>query len=138
MLTRKRHKETFWHEGYSLCLDLDGGCMCMYLSRPLNCILKIDMFYFISVIVAQLLSHVDSLCLHGLQHTRLTCPSLSLSLLKLMSIESVMPSNHLAFCRPLLLLPLIFPSIRVISNESDLCIRWPEYWCFSFSISSSN
>ena len=63
---------------------------------------------------------------------------LSRSLLKLMSIESVMPSNHLILCRPLLLLPSIFPSIRVFSNESVLRIRWPKYWSFSFSISSYN
>ena len=62
----------------------------------------------------------------------------SWSLLKLMSIESVMPSNHLIFCHPLLLLPSIFPSIRVFSNKSALCIRWPKYWSFSFSISPSN
>ena len=59
-------------------------------------------------------------------------------LLKLMSIESVMPSNHLILCRPLLLLPSIFPSIRVFSSELGLCIRWPNYWNFSFSISPSN
>ena len=64
--------------------------------------------------------------------------TISQSLLKLMSIESVMPSNHLILCHPLLLLPSIIPSIRVFSNESVLCIRWPEYWSFSFSISSSN
>ena len=57
---------------------------------------------------------------------------------KPMSIESVMPSNHLILCCPLLLLPPIFPSIRVFSNESALCIRWPKYWSFSFSISPSN
>ena len=62
----------------------------------------------------------------------------SRSLLKLMSIESVMPSNHLIFCHPLLLLPSIFPSIRVFSNESALHIRWPRYWSFSFNISPSN
>ena len=62
----------------------------------------------------------------------------SRSLLKFMSIESVMPSNHLILCRPLLLPPSIFPSIRVFSNESVLRIRWPKYWSFSFSISSSN
>ena len=56
---------------------------------------------------------------------------------KPMSIESVMPSNHLILCRPLLL-PSIFPGIRVFSNESALCIRWPKYWSFSFSISPSN
>ena len=60
------------------------------------------------------------------------------SLLKLMSIESVMPSNHLILCRPLLLLPSIFHSIRVFSNESALHIRWPKYWSFSFNISPSN
>ena len=57
---------------------------------------------------------------------------------KLMSIESVMPSNHLILCRPHLLLPSVFPSIRVFSNESALRIRWPKYWSFSFSISPSN
>ena len=62
----------------------------------------------------------------------------SLSLLKLMSIESVMPFNHLILCRPLLLLPSVFPSIRVFFNESVLPIRWPTYWSFSFSISPSN
>ena len=61
----------------------------------------------------------------------------SRSLLKLMSMESVMPSNHLILCHPLLLLPLIFSSIRVFSNESDLHIGWPKYWSFSFSISPS-
>ena len=62
----------------------------------------------------------------------------SQTLLKLMSIESVMPSNHLILCRPLLLLPSIFLSIRVFSNESALHIRWPKYWSFSFSISNSS
>ena len=69
-------------------------------------------------------------------------PSLSItnsqSLLKLMSVESVMPSNHLILCHPLLLLPSIFPSIRVFSYVSALCIRWPKYWSFSFSISPCN
>ena len=59
-------------------------------------------------------------------------------LLKLMSIESVIPSNHLILCCPLLLLPSIFPSIKIFSNGSDLCIKWPEYWSFSFSISPYN
>ena len=62
----------------------------------------------------------------------------SQSLLKLMSIEYMMPSNHFIFCCPLLLLPSIFPSIRVFSNESVLCIRWPKDWSFSFIISPSN
>ena len=62
----------------------------------------------------------------------------SRSLLKFMSTVSVMPPNHLILCHPLLLLPSIFPSIRVFSNEADLPIRWPEYWSFSFNISPSN
>ena len=62
----------------------------------------------------------------------------SWSLLKLMSVESVMPSNHLILCRPLLLPPSMFPSIMVFSNEAALRIRWPEYWSFSFNISPSN
>ena len=64
--------------------------------------------------------------------------TISRSLLKLMSIELMMLSNHLILCQPLLLLPSIFPSIRVFSNESALCIRWPKYWNFSFSIIPSN
>ena len=64
--------------------------------------------------------------------------TISWSLLKLVSIESVMPSTHLILCRPLFLLPSIFPSLRVFFNESVLHIRWPKYWSFSFSISPSN
>ena len=64
--------------------------------------------------------------------------SISWRLLKLMSIESVMPSNHLIFCHPLLLLPSVLPSIRLFSNESALHIRWPKYWNFSFRTSPSN
>ena len=65
------------------------------------------------------------------------CLTNSRSLLKLMFIESMMPSNHLILCRPLLLLS-VFPNIRVFSNESALCIRWPKYWSFTFNISPSN
>ena len=90
-------------------------------------------------VVVQSLSHVHlfvtpwtAACQASLSFTK------SWSLLKLMSIESVMPSNHLILCRPLLFLPSIFPSIRVFSNESVLRIRWPKYWNFSFSISLSN
>ena len=76
---------------------------------------------------------------HGLQHARLPClSSNSRSLLKLMSIELVMPSNHLILCCPLLLLPSIFPNIRGFFNESVLHIRWLKYWSFSCSISPSN
>ena len=64
--------------------------------------------------------------------------TISWSLLRLMFIESVMPSKHLILCHPILLLPSIFPSIRVFSSESALCIRWPKYWSFSFSISPSS
>ena len=82
----------------------------------------------------------NSLWSYGLQHARL--PSLSIinskTLLKLMPIESVMPCDHLILCCPLLLLPSIFPSIRVFSNESALHIRWPKYWRFSFNNSPSN
>ena len=87
----------------------------------------------------QLLSRVQ---LHATPWTAAHQASLSItnsrSLLKLMSIELVMPSNHLILCRPLLLLPSIFPSIRVFSNEFVLPIRWPKCWSFSFSISPSN
>ena len=70
-------------------------------------------------------------------HQASLCFTTSRSLLKLMSIESPMPSNHI-FCCPLILLPSIFPSIRIFSSESVLCVRWPKYWSFSFNISPSN
>ena len=77
----------------------------------------------------------DSLRPHEPQHARPPCPS---PIPKPMSIELMIPSNHLILCRPLPLLPSIFPSIRDFSNESALHIRWPKYWSFSFKISSSN
>ena len=82
----------------------------------------------------------DSLRPHGLHHGLQASLSItnSRSLLRLMSIESVMLSNHLILCHPLLLPPSIFPSIRVFSNESVLRMRWPKYWSFSFSISPSS
>ena len=81
----------------------------------------------------------DSSRSHEPQHARPPCPSPTpWSSLKPMSIESVMPPNHLILCCPLLLLPSIFPRIRVFSNESALCIRWPKYWSFRFKISPSN
>ena len=79
----------------------------------------------------------DSLQPHELQHARPPCPSPTPRVHSLMSIESVMPSSHLILCRPLLLQPQIPPSIRVFSNESALRMRWPKYWSFSFSISTS-
>ena len=88
-------------------------------------------------LVVQLLSHVQLLA------TPCSTPGFPVlhqlpGVLKLMSIELVMPSNHLILCCPLLLLPSIFPSIRVFSNESALRIRWPKYWSFSFNINPSN
>ena len=80
----------------------------------------------------------DSLWPHGPQHARPPCPSPTPSSPKPMSIESVMPSNHLILCRPLLLPPSVFSSIRVFSNESVLLTWWPKYWSFSFNISPSN
>ena len=86
----------------------------------------------------QLSGMSDSLRPHGLQHARLPLSiTNSWGLLKLMSIEWVMPSNHLILCHPLLL-PPVFPRIRVFSNESVLYIRWPKYWSFSFSICPFN
>ena len=107
-----------------------------YLLAPLWGIWDLSSLQFSSV---QSLSHVrffatpwTAACQASLSVTN------SRSLLKLMYIESVIPSNHLILCHPLRLLPSIFPSIRVFSNESVLCIRWPKYWSFSFSISLSN
>ena len=97
------------------------------------------LFGFGRLVVVQSLSHVllfvtpwTAACQAFLSFT------ISWSLLKLTSIELVMPSNHLILCRPLLLLPSSFPSMRVFSNESVLRIRWPKYWSFSFNISPSN
>ena len=78
------------------------------------------------IVVVQLLSS-PTLRFHGLQHAKLPCPLVFWSFLQFMSIELVMLSNHLILCCPLLLLPSIFPSIMVFSNESVLCIRWPKY-----------
>ena len=91
--------------------------------------------FFCSVgVVVQLLNSVW-LCYP--MDARLPCPSLSWNLLKLAYIESIMPSNHLILCHLLFLLSSAFPSIRVFSSESALCIRWPKYWSFSFGISPS-
>ena len=109
--------------------------------RPIFCSLGSSPILWLSfkVYVVQLLSCVlqfvnpwTAACWSSLSFT------VSWSLLRPMSIESVMPSNHLILCHPLLLLPSIFPSIRVFSNELVLHIRWPKYWSFSFSISPSN
>ena len=106
------------------------------LPKPSSCGFPGGSVQFSSV---QSLSHVQ---LFATPWTAARQASLSItnswSLSKLMSIDSLMPSNHLILCRPLLLLPSIFPSIRVFSNESTLRIRWPKYWSFSFNISPSN
>ena len=98
--------------------------------------LVIFLFKSLCISSVQSLSHVR---LFATPWTTACQASLSItnsrSLPKLMSIESMMPSNHLIFCCPLLLLPSVFPSIRIFSNESALCIRWPKYWSFSFTIS---
>ena len=118
-----RHKVWVLMMKIVLQLDDGDGCITMWV-------------YFSSV---QLLSCI---LLFATPWTAAHQASLSItssqSLPKLMSIESVMPSNHLILCRPLLLLPLIFPNIRVFSNESALRIRRPKYWSFSFNISPSN
>ena len=109
------------------------------LSCPAACGIFLDQGSNPSVSSVQSLTHVR---LFVTPWTSARQPSQSItnsrSLPKLMSIESVMPSNHLILCRPLLLLPSIFPSIRVFSNESVLHIRWPKYWSFNFNISPSN
>ena len=98
--------------------EKDCVCVCVYIYILL---------FSHSVVSSSALAHQASLLF-----------AVSCSLLKLMSIESAMPSNQHILCHPLLLLPSIFPSIRVVSNESILCIRWPKYWSFSFGISPSN
>ena len=96
-------------------------------------VLSLNYHQFSSV---ESLNHVWLFATRWIAHARLPCPA-CWSLFRFMSIKSVMPSNHLILCRPLLLLPSVFPSIRVFSNESVLHIRWPKYWSFSFSISPS-
>ena len=95
-------------------------------------------YLYISVQPVQLLSHVQVFVTPWTARQASLSITISQSFLKLMSIESVVPSNHLTLCHPLLLLPSIFPSIRVFSNESVLPIRWPKYWSFSFIRSPSN
>ena len=100
---------------------------------------RISIILILPFSYVQLLSHIQ---LFAIPWTAAHQASLSIinsqSLLKLMSIESVMPSSHLILCHPLLLLSAIPPGIKVFSNESALCIRWPKYWSFSFSTSPSN
>ena len=114
--------------------------VCLYIKRLYDLrVVNIMLWLLLYIVVVQSLSCVW-LCVTPwiAAHQASLSFTISQSLLKLMSIESVMPSNHLVLCHPLLLLPSIFLSIRVFSNPSSLCIRWLEYWSFSFSISPSN
>ena len=109
-----------------------------YLTLDWNSLLSL-FSNFVVVVVIQLLSHVQLFATPWTEaHQASLSFTISWSLLKLMSVESVMRSNYLILCHPLLLLPSIFPSIRVFLNESAICIRWPKYWSFSFSISPRN
>ena len=103
-----------------------------HLVRLVSCFKMYSVQFSHSVVSDSLRTHGTAACQASLSISK------SRNLLKLMSVESVMPSNHLIFCHPLLLLPSIFPSIRVFSNKSALHIRWPKDWSFSFSISPSN
>ena len=107
----------------------------MYLSTGNVLVLFFTIIIVVTIQFSSVHSVVsNSLQPHGLQYVRLPCITNSRTLLKLMSIELVMPSNHLILCHPLLLPPWVIPSIKVFSNESVLRIRWPKYWSFSFSI----
>ena len=124
-----------------LCISVGSNIL-----SPLSFLILSLLHFFLALAkVAPIISSVQSLnhvWLFVTPWTEAHQASLSItnswSLLKLMSIESVMPSNHLILCHPIFLLPSIFPSIRVFSNESVLRIRWPKYWSFSFSISPSS
>ena len=107
-----------------------------YVLYNSECSLQFIKVYYFSV---QSLSHVQLFATpRTIAHQASLSITIARSLLKLMSIKSVMPSNHLILCHPLSLPPSIFPSIRVFSNKSVLHIRWPKYWSFSFSISPSS
>ena len=124
-------------------------CVCICISRKRWFLTenRVMVIYYACLTVSMCLSSVEfssvAQCVWLFAASWTTARQVSLSitnsqsLLKLISIELVMPSDHLILCRPLLLLPSIFPSIRVFSNESVLCIRWPQYWSFSFNISPS-
>ena len=110
--------------------------------RGVKNIILFPILYMNMIVTSQSGQSLSRVQLFEIPWTAVCQASLSItssrSLLKLMSIESVMPSNHLILGHPFLLLPSIFPSIRIFSNKSLLCIRWPEFWSFTFSISPSN
>ena len=116
-----------------------GGLFTDWATRKAHYLYSISLFLKTNLEVGKSLSPLRLLATPWTAaHQASLSFTISQSLLKLMSIESVMPSNHIILYCPLLLLPSIFPSIRVFSNESALCIRWPKYWSFSFSISPSS
>ena len=127
-----------WGGPYSICLFMFISLSIMFL-RFIHVVEVLEVHSFYQFSSFQSLSHVRLIITPwtAARQAPLSITN-SRSLLKFMSVESVMPSNHLILCRPLLLLSSIFPSIRVFSNESALRIRWPKYWSFSFSISPSN
>ena len=108
----------------------------VYLFVPVSSIEKASITMLLLLFNHQVMS--DSSNLWTAAHQTSLSFTISQGLLRFVSIEMVMPSNHLTLCRPLLLLPSIFPTIRVLSNELALLIKWPKYWSFSFSISPSN
>ena len=109
--------------------------MCFNTNRKYNIIIAFNIYVMLNVVVQSLSRVWLFMTLWTAAYQASLSFTISQSLLKLMSIELVMPSCHLILCCPLLLLPSIFPSIRVFSNELAPCIRWPKYWSFSFSIS---
>ena len=123
----------FQIEGLKVCTPVSSKSIVLFLQHLLT-------FCHILVVVAvQLLSCVQFFATPWTAARQASLSfTISQSLLKLMSIESMMPSSHLILCCPLLFLPSIFPSIKVVSSELSLCIRRPKYWSFSFSISPSN
>ena len=134
-------KSCYQYNHRELLLTENGSylLLCLDVTPLLSCHKIWNQWYidFSGFVVVQLLSHVQLFATPwtGALQTPL-CFTISQSLLKFKSIESVRPSNHLILCRPLLLLPSIFFSIKVFSNKLDICIRWPKYW--SFSIGPSN
>ena len=130
-----QNETAFWHSVAALCCDVRPKIKAPYVVLPWY---LVKLGGFCVVVVVQLLSCV---WLFAVPQTAacqaLLSVSISWSLLRLMSIKSVIPSNHLILCHPFLLLPSIFPNIRVFYNESALQFKWPKYWSFSFSISPS-
>ena len=136
------NSKSLWHSFWSYKMDREAWRAAAHgitKSRTqLSNWTQLNWWHSWLVVVAQLLSHVWLFATPWTAaHQVFLSITKSWSLLKLMSIESVMPSNHLILCCPRLL-PSIFPNISVFSNESLLCIRWPKYWSFSFNISPSN